>query len=96
MKYGGQYGIGLGGGRRNGMNNSERGRRNCGLEGLDTSAIVKKRQSLGLEQSLNEAWNSTTSYLCHTVRLRIPVFTHTYTINYGTYFCILEYLIKSL
>ena len=36
------------------MNNPEKGRRNCEAEGPDKSVIVKKWQSLGLEQSLNE------------------------------------------
>ena len=43
------------------MNDQEKGRRNCGAEGLDKSVIVKKRQSLGFEQSLAEASNPTTS-----------------------------------
>ena len=43
------------------MNYPEKGRRNCGAEGIDKSVIVKKRQSLGFEQSLTEAWNFPTS-----------------------------------
>ena len=49
------------GGERNGMNNPEKGRSNFGVEGLDKSVIVKKRKILGFGQSLNEAWNPTTS-----------------------------------
>ena len=60
MKYRGRLGIGKGG-ERNGMNNPEKGRSNFGAEGLDKSVIVKKRKILGFEQSLNEAWNPTTS-----------------------------------
>ena len=60
MNNGDQYGIVLGG-VRNGMNNPEKGRSNCGAEGLDKSVIVKNQQSLGFEQSLTEAWNSTIS-----------------------------------
>ena len=40
---------------------SKKGRINCGAEGIDKSVIEKKRQSLGFEQSLTEAWNPTTS-----------------------------------
>ena len=43
------------------MNDTEKSRRNCGTEGLDKSVIVKKRQSLGLKQSLTEAWKTPTS-----------------------------------
>ena len=32
------------------MNYPEKGRKNCGAEGQDKSVIVKKRQSIGLEQ----------------------------------------------
>ena len=60
MKDEGQQGIGPGGGI-NGMNDPEKGIRNCGAEGLDKSVIVKKRQSLGFEKSLTKAWNSITS-----------------------------------
>ena len=41
MKYGGRWGIGLGGGR-NRINDPEKARRNCGAEGIDKSVIVKK------------------------------------------------------
>ena len=49
------------GGVRNGMNDPEKCRRNCGAEGPDKGVIVKKRQSIGFYQSLAEAWNSATS-----------------------------------
>ena len=40
--------------------------------------LSTKRQSLGFEQSLTEAWNSTTSLFGHTARLRRPVNTFTH------------------
>ena len=43
------------------MKYQEKGRIHCGVEGLDKSAIVKKRQGLGFDKSLTEAWKTTTS-----------------------------------
>ena len=48
-------------GGRNRMNDPEKVRRKFGSEGLNKSVIIKKRQSLGFEQSLTDTWNPTTS-----------------------------------
>ena len=42
--------------------------------------LLTKRQSLGFEQSLTNAWNSTTSLFGHTDCLRRPVNTHTHNL----------------
>ena len=55
----GQWEIGPGGGR-NGMNDPENGRRNCGEEGLD-KIVINKRNILRIERSLTEYLNPTTS-----------------------------------
>ena len=42
--------------------------------------LLTKQQSLGLEQSLTDAWNFTTSLFGHTARLWRTFITHTHTI----------------
>ena len=50
--------------------------------GVGRVKLITKRQSLGFEQSLTEAWNSTTSLFGYNARLRRLVNKHTHTINY--------------
>ena len=46
--------------------------------GVGRVKLITKRQSLGFEHSLTEAWNSTTSLFGHTAHLQRPVKTHTH------------------
>ena len=61
------------GGGRNGMNDPENGRRNCGAEGLDKS-VIDKQQSLRIEQSLTAARKNHLIIRSH-YSSRIPVNT---------------------
>ena len=56
------------------MNYPEKGRRNCGAEGL-VKILIDKQQSLRIEQSLNEAWKNHLIIRPHNSSRR-PVNTH--------------------